>query len=310
MPTPTRNLYKDQALTNVSVRFSNDPASFIADKVAPRVTVPALSGVYYVYDKQNLKRADSKRTGYARANRIDFGLTEAPYGPLQEHSLESAILWRDRDAAKNPLNLRVDATEQLTEMLTIEHEADVAALFANAAVTTKGETLTDGNQFEDASVDPFPVIRRAINNASKNGFRKANTLIMGRAVWDRLIDHSALLERIKYSEKGVVTTDLLATLFGVQNVYIGEAQYNTAIDGATDATGYIWGNNLYAAYVTPNPGLKTISAAYTLQLDQGRYVDGWTEQEYKADIVRVNDNYEVRLIAAEAVYRVTDAVGS
>jgi hypothetical protein len=79
-----------------------------------------------------------------------------------------------------------------------------------------------------------------------------------------LQDHEDLLDRIKYTQKGVVTTDLLAQALELDRVLVCNAVQNTAKEGAAFAGSMIAGtNDALIAYVAPNPSIMEPSAAYT-----------------------------------------------
>jgi hypothetical protein len=61
----------------------------------------------------------------------------------------------------------------------------------------------------------------------------------------------------------MVTEDLLAGLFGVDDYYVASAAYSTSKMGGTDATGYIFPEGAWLGYVAKSPGLYAPSAGYT-----------------------------------------------
>jgi hypothetical protein len=89
-------------------------------------------------------------------------------------------------------------------------------------------------KFSNPMSDPIRVItNQSIEMASKTGYRP-NTLVLSPRVFYALKNHEDILDRIKYTQKGIVTTDLLATLFEVDNVYVAWAVVNTAAQGEED----------------------------------------------------------------------------
>jgi hypothetical protein len=101
----------------------------------------------------------------------------------------------------------------------------------------------------------------SVKMASQTGF-KANTLVLGPEVFYALKNHEDILDRIKYTEKGIVTADLLAALFEVDNVYVAWGVVNNANQGATDDINFIMGKHALLCYVNPRPALKKPSAGY------------------------------------------------
>ena len=52
---------------------------------------------------------------------------------------------------------------------------------------------------------------------------KANTLVLGARTITQLKNHPDIIDRIKYTQKGIVTTDLIASLFDVEKILVSYA---------------------------------------------------------------------------------------
>lgn len=304
-----RDVYVDPLLTNVSVKYKNPENAFIAEMIAPTIPVDKETGYYFVYDKSNLKRHNAQRTGLSRAKRVDYAMSKTAYGPLPELSLEIPIEYDVLNQYDNPLEPRTDATEMVTESLMIGKEADLATDMADTAIVTQNTTLSGTSQWSDfANSDPFTDIQTGIDTVKTNSLIPPNTLVLGYQVFSKLKNHPDLLERVKYSERGVLTEDILASLFNVSRVIVASAGYNTAADGQTDSLSFIWGKHAWLMYISPTPGIRQVSAFYHLTLRNGRYIDRWDEPQVKAEFVRANDRYQRKLIAAETIYLIKNAV--
>jgi len=301
------NTYVDKALTNVSVKYTNE--EYVADRVFPVMEVDKKTGIYYEYDKSNLRKEDSRRVGSAKTAEVDREMVKRNYGPLEEHALKTGVTKDELDNYDSPLNPFIDATEHVTEKLMIEKEVDLATDLANTAIVTQNNTLSGTSQWSDyANSNPFANIETALGSVRLGGIKRPNTVLMGQPVWDKIKHHPDFLDRVKWSNRGVLTTEIFADLIGVDNVIVAPAVYNTVDEGQTDSLDYIWGKHLWVMYVTPRPGLKTISAGYHLTLKNGRYIDRWQSQDRKTEYVRANDYYERKIIAAPAIYLIKNAV--
>ena len=302
------DVYVDPALTDVSVKYSN--SDYLADRLFPRVNVKKRTGIYWKYDKANLTPSDSLRVSGSRANRVDHGLSKQTYGPLLEHSLEEGIDYDVRDEAMDPLDPKVDATQNVSEKLLIEQEIAIATILADTAQITQYTSLSGGSRWDDyANSSPFTDIRTGITTVQKNALVAPNTMWMSIDVWAALQNHPDFLERIKYNALGVMTTETMMSLFpGITNIMIGNAMYNTAAEGQTASMSPIWGKHFWVGYVTPQPKIRAVSLGYTLTLENGRYVDSWDEPQVKQEFVRVNDYYSHQIVAAEAAYAVRTVV--
>lgn len=308
MSKTVNDVFVDPLLTNVSIAYKN--AKYIADLLFPVVEVDKKTGYYYVYDKSNLKKVNSQRAQFARANRVDFGLTKTAYGPLIERCLEG---WVDYDILAqydSPLDPRSDETENVTEIMQVNKETDLATSLASTAVVTQNTTLSGTDQWSDfTNSDPFDDITVAIDTVKKACLQTPNTFVVGAEVWTKLRNHPDLLDRLPVINAKTLTPENMKLLFPeFSNVIIADAVYNTADEGAADSLSFIWGKNAWVMYVEPNPRIKSISAGYTLTLKGARSVDRWDEPANKREVVRVNDYFEQKLVATAAIYLIKNAV--
>jgi hypothetical protein len=209
-----------------------------------------------------------------------------------------------------PLDPRTDATETVTEMILIEKESKLATAMASGTNVPQNLTFSGGSQWSDyANSNPFTDIMTGINTIKQNGIQDPNTFVIPQPVWLQLVNHPDFLDRIKYSQLGTLTTELVKSLFpGITNIVIAAAVQNATTQGQTDSLSYIWGKNFWVMYVAPTPGLRTISAGYTLSLYGGRRIEGWDEREHKAEFIRCTDYYQQKFVATEATYGIFSVV--
>lgn len=309
-----QDTYADPILTEFSVKYQNDLSGFICEKIFPTMNVSKKTGFYFTYGSENLTIPQTRRRKFARANRVDYSVTKTAYGPLIEHTLEDGIEDDEFDQADSPLQPRQDAVETLTEMLYLEKEYNLAAQLGDNSIITQNTTLSGSgsavtNQWDDNGGDPFAAITTAINTVRLGAIRPANTIFMSYKVWSVLMNHADFIERIKYTNAKALTTEMLMSLFpGITNVYIGDAVYNTAKEGQTKSTDFVWGKHLWVAYITSSPKIKEPTLGYHLQLKGARLVDRWDDRSVKAEFVRVTDYYEPKLVAAASAYGIFNAV--
>jgi len=305
----------DPLLTEISKSYSNK--NFIADIIFPRVTVNDIYGSYYVYDKSGFRIEKDLRTGKARANRVDYGMSLATYGPLLEHSLEQGIE-DDEKKFMGEEKARENATRNVTSKVMLNHEKMVADKISDTAVVTQNETLSGTSQFSDYNnSDPLAKIATALDTidatAINAGARKV--IFMGYQVWSVLRNHPDLRDMLGIANNRTpITPAQAATFFEVDEIVIGNAKYDSAKEGQTSSLSYVWGKNLWVAALASPSGangqfeLSQVNPGYTLQLGDARYVDRWDEREVKTEFVRFNDYFEPKLVAAEALFLYKNAV--
>lgn len=296
----------DPALSEVSVKYTND--SFIADQIFPIVRVGKQTGKYYVYDKSNLRIDKTARAAGSGANEVGFGLSTASFS-CDDHALKSFVPDEIQDQAEAALNPLVDEVENLTEKMLLDRELTLATMMADTAQVTSNTTLSGTTQWSDYSnSDPIGDVRTARTSVHTNTFKKPNTMVMGKQVFDQLCDHPAIVERVKYSALGVITPELMARVFQVEKIIVGEAGYNSAAEGASDSMSYVWGKHAWLVYVAPKVSLKALTFGYTFTY-LTRTVKRWRDEDKEATYVRIgSDNYVQKIVAVAACYLIKNAV--
>lgn len=305
----------DIPLTNVSQEYSNPDISYIAEDMAAVVMVPKKTFNIWFYGKENLKKVtDDTRTRFGKTKIAQRSISSKPFGPLRGHELMDGIDFDQDEMAEAPLDFEVDITRFLSEQMKITKELAVASLLTDTSVITQNETLSGISQWSDyGNSTPFEDLRRGVNYVRKFGLRPVNTLTLSYYGFSILQQHPDLIERVKYSNVASLTLDMMKTLFaqfGIQNILVGDAVYDTAAEGLDATNDYIWGNHALLSYRTTTPGLRTVNGAYTFTLENGRYVDSWFDQSRKTKWIRNNDYYVPQVVGAEAYYLFANAFAS
>lgn len=306
MALTQQDVVVDPALSNVSIKYSND--TFIADLIFPMLKVAKQTGKYYIYDKSNLRIDKTARAAGSPANEVDFGVAPTGVFSCDDHALKGFVADEIQDQADAALNPLIDETETVTEKMLLDREQTAANLLGSTANLTQNTTLSGTSQWSDyANSDPIGDVRTARTTIHQNTFKKPNTLILSKLVFDILIEHPQIIERIKYSQLGVVSAELLARVFQVDKILVGEAGSNIAAEGQTDSLSYVWGKNAIVAYISPKITIKMVTLGLTFTYGL-RQVKRWREEDREGTYVRVgHDNYVQKIIAAGCGYLIKNA---
>jgi hypothetical protein len=296
-PLPS-DVHIDVALSNLSVKYQN--AELVGERLFSSLTVDKESGKYWIYGKEDMRTYRTKRAPGTRANKMDWKVSSDSF-KCEEYSLEHAIPDEVRQIADAPLKPESDATDYITKALLLDQEVRIATLATTAGSYATGHYGAAATKWDDFQAsDPVEDIR-AMNSLihGKIG-QPANTMLLGKQVYDVLRNHPAILGRLSDSAMRKVTTALLAELFDVQEVIVGGARQITSAEGAAaETSSYVWGKNVILCY-KGMPGLKTITWGQLFRQQGYRQVEQWREQPIKSDIVKVADKTDEKIIATGA----------
>lgn len=302
----------DPVLTNVAIGYSN--AQMIASQIFPEIPVAKQSAKHFVYGKDRFRLNENKRGTGAQSNEVTLSLTTGNPYFCEDHALKMFVADEDVENAETPTTPFQDAAEFLMDQHLVNFEKEVADLITATANLTSNTTLSGTDQWSDYSnSNPFQDIETGKATIFGTIGVNPNTAIISKSVWDKIKHHPEFLERVKYSQKGQITTDLFASLIEVDRVLIGGAYYNSAKEGQTDATSQVWGKDVVLAYVAPRvaPKIMTLGVNYkwTAKQLQAKRMRGTAEDDREGTYVRVGGwYYDVNIVAPGAGYLVKAAV--
>jgi len=305
MPEP-ENVHTDKILTNISIMYRN--AAYVGTEIMPIVPVKKKSDIYYIYNSKadRFRIPKTLRAPKTESRTVDWKVTTDGY-VCNEHALNDLIDDDERDNADKPLNLDVDTTEFLTDIVQLSLEMRIKDMLEASLIKHDPTSGVWNDYTDETATDPIADIE--IGKAAIHAviFKDPNVLLLGKAVYDKLKHHPKILERIKYSQKGVLTSDLMAELFGIEKVIIGKAGYNAAKEGKAENLSYLWGKNAILAYVEPKPGLKKFSLGYTLQNKKFQTRRARIETKH-SDWIEVGDKEVEKIVCAACGYRIEPAI--
>jgi len=272
-------------LTNICLAYFQSLAGFVARKVFPIVPVPTSSGHYYEFDKGDLARDNMAR-------KPEFGhVAPGIYGKRDKFyhcDVDQVITGVDqisaldfqRTNAPAVIDPRRSKTRWVAEQMNIHLDRIWAKKYFNAASWTHVcQGINSGTaganqfyQFDSDNSDPVTFFHQLRSRMLLSGLRKPNKLALGANVFTALTVNPSILERIKYqgseANPASVTANVLAQLFGLEEIVVAESVYNAAPVGAADKIEFICNpNDALLVYTTNAPSLEEPSAGYTFTWD-------------------------------------------
>ena len=267
-------------LTNISIAYQQQAQDYVAARIFPSVPVSRQGDLYYVYDKGDWFRSIAGLR--APATETPGGgwrvSTESYYANV--YGVHKDIDDQTRANADSVFRLDRDATQWVTQNLLLKRDQLFASKFFTTGVWTGASDTNGGGgggdltgtalgtgagefkQWNNADSQPIEDVRAQATGMKRTTGYRPNVMAISPEVYDVLLDHPTILERIKYTERGIVSDALLASLFEVDRVVVIDTIQNTANLGATDAMSFLVGKHAGLFYSNPNPGLMQPSAGY------------------------------------------------
>ena len=306
MPQPTvRDVHTDAILTNVLVSYLNRGRGFVSTRVFPIVSVDKQSDKYYVYPKGDWFRdeAQKRRSG---AETVGSGYTlstDTYYADVWgiHKDVDEQLRW-NADAA---IDVDRDATEFVALRIAMRMERDWATNFFTTSVW--GTDTTVAATWDNyATSDPIGDILTASTAMLQATGYRPNKLVVGLQVFNALMHHPDIVDRYKYTSSNVVTEQLLAQLFRVDEVLVAEGVYNSAQEGQTDSMQFIHGKNALLVYAPPSAGLQVASAGYTFawrnlmgSIGQPAVVRRFRMEELRSDRIEGEAAWDHKVVASD-----------
>lgn len=301
-----KDLHVDQALTNVSLKYRND--NYIATDVFPVLPVTKESDKYYVYDRKAFILSETLRQDKSAANEASYGISTTPTYTLAEHALADIVSDRERANADAPVTPDIDATEFLTDSILLRREIEATKLVTTTSFT-QYSTLTTTTCFAYLTTtnDIIGLFATATSHVIKQSAKKPNLLELDYASYDNLRNQPNILERIKYSERGIITAEILGAVLDIPKIVIGRAIKNTVAEGGTESMGFIWGvdgtnTNCLLGYVETAAGLRKASTGYTFTTAAGLKTKKWREEKRAGDMIEVSTMFKQEVISPQCGY--------
>lgn len=270
MPLPTpRDVHINAPLTNISVAYIQQQSAFIADRVFPIVRVNKQSDLFFRYSKADWHRDEAQERAPATESAGGGWRMDTDDYFARVYAYHKDVDDQTRANADMPIDMDRDATEFVTQKLLLRREKVWANTYFQsgiwgidlvgvAAAPAAGQFL----QWDQANSTPIEdVTTQAIAIAEQTGFRP-NRLVLTPYVYNTLRHHPEVLDRIKYTQRGVVTTEILAALFDVEQVVIPWGIENTQAEGLPEEEQFVFGKHAMLVYANPRPSILQPSAGY------------------------------------------------
>lgn len=332
MPNPTASdVHVSVPLTNISIAYMQKPEGFVADQVFPNVPVQKQADRYWTYSRADFNRNQfQKRAPGTESAGGGWRIDSTPSYFSEKWALHKDIDDDTRANADAPLNMDRDATQWLGQQALINREVNWASnffatgLWTGANVDVSGVAASPaGNsvlQWNDSSATPAKDVKLYNTQIQLKTGLRANSLVMGRQVWDVLSEHPSITDRIKYGASpnapAIITKQAVAALMEIDKLLVMEAIVNNGKENdsqntagtpnAGESNAFIGGKAALLVYAAPNASLMQPTGGYTFSWvgytgagPMGQRVKNIRIETIGSDRIEMEMHYTQKLVASE-----------
>ncbi len=256
----------DPIITEVA-RGYNHAATLAYPELLPTVPVGQRGGKIIEFGAEEFEEYATGRAPGADMEEVNFGHEGDEYA-LSQNALAGKVpieYLEEADAVPG-IDLARVAVHKVMKIIDLKIERKAAALATSTANYATGHhtTLSGSSQWSHADSKPAEaVMQKKEVVANKIGI-EPNKLILTPQSLNALLTHTDVLDRIKYTQKGIVNLDLLAAYFDVEKVMVARSRGKNS----SGQFAPLWGNVAILAYTETGSlaSMGTPSFGYTYRL--------------------------------------------
>ena len=293
-------------------------SGLIGTKIMPVLNVPVRAGQYPSFqlkEGQLLKSDIKQRAVGAAYARMVNSYNQETY-TCQEYGIENPIDDTVTADVSRFFDAEVMAAKLAQRKLMLGHELRVSSAIFNASTFT---ATNSGTAYTTANIATFDVgldVQDAIDRLLAKG-ESANNLkvVIPYAVWTRIRASTKFQNRLRgagISSDTILnaSTQAAADVFGVQEVLVGRASYDSAPEGVAFASANAWANTyIFVGSVSEgSAGYFGGGAGFTLNWSEygpAFGVSTYREESIKSNIVRASQYVTEKVVNANAGQLVT-----
>lgn len=303
----------DPVLTTVAQGYKQP--DLVGGSLFPQVPVGLRAGKIITFGKEDFMLYSTRRAPGENTKRIQFGMTSGSYS-LEDHSMEGAVPIENYQEGMAPekgftvdhYKIAIYKVSRIMALRLEKAQADLATTAGNYGSSNK-TTLSGTSQWSDFSGTSNPIKdvetgKEAVRSAV--GMRP-NTVVMGAKVFAQLKQHPVVRDYLKYTGRDVATPEIMASLFGVDRVMVGDAVYASDAGVFSD----VWGKSVVLAYtdMASLADMGTPTYGYTYNLNGYPIVEQpYFDRNAKSWFVPVTRAEAPVIAGASAGYLISAAV--
>jgi hypothetical protein len=277
---------------------------FIGTRVMPEQSVEARSGIYpkvKIAEGELLSAGSTLRTRSGSYGEVSRNWTNDTYDCV-DRGLEEPVDDTDVKDLKRFFNVEASSARWCLRNMRLDHEVRVAAAIMNTGNFGAGTNSTVAYTAANLATIDFPADVVAAVDRVEDKANRANTLVISKAVFSRLVLSTKLQNWVRGTLKGSVempvNAENIAASFkdlGINQVLIGRSRYNGAKKGQAYSATQVWPvTYCWVGYVNPSAATPQDGGAgftFYWNAEGGLFVsETYRDEKRRSNMVRVRQN--------------------
>lgn len=296
----------DEVLTKRAIALLEDREDFaVMNGAIPMLpTGGALLGNYKVWKASDFRRRNIvRRASGTDFKRADLGLESKAFR-LEQMGYEIAV--DDRDYIPGQLE---DTSAKMVEDAYANLDIELASLL-NTTNFTNYTAVT--NAWDTATGTPIEDVQNAIKVVKGRLGVAPNSMLISEDVYYALLNNAEILARMKTTADKIITKEVLASFFGLRNLYVMAGYETTTADGQPTQTIGAITTGKCLVYFKGESGVTSPSAIKCFYNDNESrglaIIETYRDNFKRADIVRVIQDFDIVVTMVDGAQLLTNVV--
>jgi len=241
--------------------------------------------------------------------RLGYRTSSTSY-TADEWAAENAIDDQVRANVSAPFAPEENAVSFLTQKMMIKRERQFITNFMSTGNiwtgSSDGQDLIGGTDFtrwSNAASTPIEDIHGQMARIEAATGFLPNKFAINRQTWFDLKNHPDIVDRVKYTTRDAVSTDIVARLLGIDEILVAAGIQNTAMENVPGTFSYLAPDNALLVYAAPSPALMAPSGGYTfawtglIGSNEGQVIETYRDDRAVSDIIRIRAAWAQKVVA-------------
>jgi len=302
----------DAVLTEYARGYSNQ--NLVYRHFFPEVKVSKTQNRVPVFSKENLRTYNSRRALRSEGGVVSPDDIQYVRFETVSRRLIYPIDMEEYDNSDYDLDKR--ATRVVTDALELERELELSRIIRNNTLNlpTGTQYINAAGAWSNPATDVIGTIKDAMESFRRRTGVYPNRAIISPDALVALDKNEKIAERVKYTSRFTVSTDLLASLLTINgrqmlDIVVGSAIHNTVAGVWDEATETFVGEvnedlhtkSFAMAYVSPNPSVFEPSFGYTFTQRGYPYIDRNLNKDTETVKIVRRDKTTLKVIGKDAI---------